>query len=139
MGTRRKSRELALQMLFQADMGRQSGDDVRRTFWKERNATDAEVRGFAEDLFRVAMDRAGEIDGLIERHAEHWRMERMAAVDRNILRAGVAELLAYPDTPRAVVINEALEIARRYSSPESAQFINGVLDSVGKEVSQPSH
>jgi transcription antitermination protein NusB len=134
MGTRRKSRELALQMLFQADMGRQNADDVRRTFWKERNSTEADVRGFAEDLFRVATDRAGEIDGLIEQHAEHWRMDRMAAVDRNILRAGVAELLGFPATPRAVVINEALEIARRFSSPESAQFINGVLDSVGKSL-----
>jgi N utilization substance protein B len=136
MGTRRKSRELALQMLFQADLGRQEASDVRRTFWNERNSTEPDVRGFAEDLFRVAMDRAGEIDSLIEGHAEHWRMDRMAAVDRNILRAGVAELLGFPDTPRAVVINEALEIARRYSSPESAQFINGVLDSVGKQLSR---
>src|SRR5881398_3336970 len=134
MGTRRKSRELVLQMLFQADMGRQSPDDVRRIFWKERSSVDAEIRGFAEDLFRVATDRTPEIDGLIEKHAEHWRMERMAAVDRNLLRAAVAELLAYPETPRAVVINEALEIARKFSSPESVHFVNGVLDSVGKEL-----
>jgi transcription antitermination protein NusB len=134
MGTRRKSRELALQMLFQADLGRQTGDDVRRTFWKERDNVETDVRGFAEDLFRVALDRTGEIDTLIENHAEHWRMERMAAVDRNILRAAVAELLGFPSTPRAVVINEALEIARRFSSPESVQFINGVLDSVGKDL-----
>ena len=134
MGTRRKSRELALQMLFQADLGKQTGDDVRRTFWKERDNVETDVRGFAEDLFRVAIDRTGEIDGLIENHAEHWRMERMAAVDRNILRAAVAELLGFPATPRAVVINEALEIARRFSSPESVQFINGVLDSVGKDL-----
>ena len=80
------------------------------------------------------MDRAGDIDGLIEKHAEHWRMERMAVVDRNLLRAAVAELLGYPETPRAVVINEALEIARKFSSPESVQFLNGVLDSVGKEL-----
>jgi N utilization substance protein B len=136
MGTRRKSRELVLQMLFQADMGRQSADDVRRTFWKERDSVDADVRGFAEDLFRVALDRTSEIDSLIEGHAEHWRMDRMAAVDRNILRSAVAELLGFPATPRAVVINEALEIARRFSSPESVQFINGVLDSVGKQIAQ---
>jgi len=123
-----------LQMLFQLDMGKQDGDHVRRTFWAEHGAASADVRGFADDLFRVATDRSGEIDGLIERHAEHWRMERMAAVDRNLLRAEVAELLAYPDTPRAVVINEALEIARKYSSPESVHFVNGVLDSVGKEL-----
>ena len=134
MGTRRKSRELVLQMLFQADMGRQSVDEVRRTFWKERDSVAGDVRSFADDLFRVASDRAAEIDGLIEHHAEHWRMERMAAVDRNLLRAAVAELLGFPSTPRAVVINEALEIARKFSSPESVQFINGVLDSVGREL-----
>src|SRR5271167_2183144 len=134
MGTRRKSREMALQMLFQADMGKQDADQVRRTFWSEQDGTSADVRGFADDLFRVATDRSGEIDGLIERHAEHWRMERMAAVDRNLLRAAVAELLAYRETPRAVVINEALEIARKFSTPESVQFLNGVLDSIGKEL-----
>jgi transcription antitermination protein NusB len=134
MGTRRKSRELVLQMLFQADMGRQTPEQVRRTFWSEHNSVPEDVRGFSEDLFRVATDHSAEIDGLIERHAEHWRMDRMAAVDRNLLRASVAELLGFPATPRAVVINEALEIARKFSSPESVQFINGVLDSVGREL-----
>jgi N utilization substance protein B len=137
MGTRRKSRELALQMLFQSDMGKQPPDDVRRTFWQGRGEVSAEVRGFAEDLFRVATDRAPAIDALIESHAEHWRMERMAAVDRNLLRAAVAELQAFPDTPRAVIINEALEIARKFSSPESVHFINGVLDSIGREPENP--
>ena len=121
-------------MLFQSDMGKQTADQVRRTFWAEHGSANAEVRGFADDLFRVAVDRCAEIDKLIERHTEHWRMDRMAAVDRNLLRAAVAELLAYPDTPRAVVINEALEIARKFSSPESVHFVNGVLDSVGKEL-----
>ena len=125
-------------MLFQADMGKQSADQVRRTFWAEHGTASRDVRGFADDLFRVATDRAGDIDGLIEKHAEHWRMERMAAVDRNLLRAAVAELLGYPETPRAVVINEALEIARKFSSPESVQFLNGVLDSVGKELEKPA-
>jgi len=121
-------------MLFQSDMGKQNADHVRRTFWAEHGSASAEVRGFADDLFRAAVDRSTEIDGLIERHAEHWRMDRMAAVDRNLLRAAVAELLAYPETPRAVVINEALEIARKFSTPESVHFVNGVLDSVGKEL-----
>lgn len=134
MGTRRKSRELTLQMLFQCDMGKQTPQQVRQTFWRERADVGADVQSFAEDLFRVATDRASEINGLIEGHAQHWRMERMAAVDRNLLRAAVAELLGFPDTPRAVVINEALEIARKFSSPESVQFINGVLDSVGKQL-----
>ncbi|HUK49108.1 MAG TPA: transcription antitermination factor NusB [Terriglobales bacterium] len=134
MGTRRKSRELALQMLYQADLGEQKADDVRRTFWKGRGEVDREVQGFAEDIFRVAQDRSAEIDKLIQDHAENWRMDRMAAVDRNVLRAAVAELIGFPNTPRAVVINEAIEIARRFSAPESAQFINGVLDSIGKEL-----
>jgi N utilization substance protein B len=134
MGTRRKSRELVLQMLFQADMGKQAPELVRKTFWAQRTDIDEEARGFAEDLFRVASDRLEEIDGLIGKHAQHWRMDRMAAVDRNVLRGAVAEFLAYPKTPRAVVINEAIEIARRFSSPESVTFINGVLDSVGKEI-----
>lgn len=134
VGTRRKSRELALQMLFQADMGRQDCADVQRTFWGEREGVADDVRGFAEDLFRVAMERSTEIDQLIERHAEHWRMDRMAAVDRNILRAGVAEFLAFPTTPRPIVINEALEIARKFSSTESVQFVNGVLDSVARDL-----
>jgi N utilization substance protein B len=121
-------------MLFQADMGKQDAAQVRKTFWREREDVSAEVQSFADDLFRVATGRATEIDGLIEGHAEHWRMDRMAAVDRNLLRAAVAELLGFPATPRAVVINEALEIARKFSSPESVQFINGVLDSVGKEL-----
>jgi len=121
-------------MLFQSDMGKQDADQVRRTFWAEHGAASAEVREFADHLFGVATDRIGEIDGLIESHAEHWRMERMAAVDRNLLRAAVAEFLAYPETPRAVVINEALEIARKFSTLESVHFVNGVLDSVGKEL-----
>jgi N utilization substance protein B len=134
LGTRRKSRELTLQMLFQADVGKQDPDQVRQAFWRERGDVGAEVQTFAEGLFRVATERAPEIDRLIEGHAEHWRMDRMAAVDRNLLRAAVAELLGFPTTPRAVVINEALEIARKFSSPEAVQFINGVLDSVGKEL-----
>lgn len=134
MGTRRKSRELALQMLFQADVGEQAGDEVRKSFWQGRGEVSNEVQGFANDIFRVAQDRAEEINQLIQSHAENWRVDRMAAVDRNVLRAAVAEFLGFPKTPRAVVINEAIEIARKFSSPESAQFINGVLDSVGKEI-----
>jgi N utilization substance protein B len=134
MGTRRKSRELALQMLFQADMGKQSIEQVTKTFWAERRDLDDSVRNFADDIFRVAMERYDEISQLLEGHTEHWRLERMAAVDRNILRAGVAEFLGFPKTPRPVIINEALEIARRFSTPESVQFINGVLDSVAKKL-----
>jgi transcription antitermination protein NusB len=134
MGTRRKSRELALQMLFQADMGKQNPDHVKKTFWAERRDLEDSVRNFADDIFRVATDRSDEIDQLLEGHTEHWRLERMAAVDRNILRAGVAEFLGFPKTPRPVIINEALEIARRFSTPESVHFINGVLDSVARQL-----
>jgi N utilization substance protein B len=135
MGTRRKSRELCLQMLFQWDMGKQTPEHVRKTFWAERKETEEDTRGFADDLFQLAVDRCQEIDELIQKHAQHWRMERMATVDRNVLRTGVAEFLGYHQTPKPVVINEALEIARKFSAPESVQFINGVLDSVGKELS----
>ena len=134
IGTRRKSRELTLQMLFQLEMGKQDSEQVRRTFWAERKDLDEKIRGFCEDLFRVACERRDEIDQLIERNAEHWRMDRMAAVDRNLLRTSVAEFLGFPKTPKPVVINEALEIARRYSTPESVHFINGVLDSVAREL-----
>jgi N utilization substance protein B len=136
MGTRRKSRELALQMLFQADLGGQPAEEVQRTFWAERSAVEAETRSFADELFRVARERAAEIDGLIEKHAEHWRMERMAVVDRNLLRAGVAEFLGFPETPRPVIINESLEVARKFSGPESVHFINGVLDGIARALAE---
>lgn len=132
-GTRRKSRELAMQMLFQADIGKHSPDQVRKTFWSSRDEVDAETRGFSEDIFRVATVRHDEIDELIEAHSANWRLNRMAAVDRNLLRAAVAELLGFPDTPIPVVINESLEIARRYSAPESINFLNAVLDAVAKQ------
>ena len=138
MGTRRKSREMALQMLFQAEMGKQTPEQVRNSFWNERADVDEETRGFANDLFRNATDetppRTEGIDDLIQKHAQNWRLERMAAVDRNLLRAAVAEMLGYPKTPRPVIINESLEIARKFSSPESVNFINGVLDSIAKEI-----
>jgi N utilization substance protein B len=82
----------------------------------------------------VASERQAEIDALIETHAENWRLERMAVVDRNLLRAAVAELLGTPNTPAAIVINESLEIARRYGAPESVQFLNGVLDAIARSV-----
>lgn len=138
MGTRRKSREMVLQMLFQAEVGKQSPEEVRKTFWAERKDVDDETRGFADDIFRVATEagrpEGATIDAMIEKHAANWRLERMAAVDRNLLRAAVAEMLGFPDTPRPVVINEAIEIARKFSSPESVNFINGVLDSIAREM-----
>lgn len=132
-GKRRKARELAMQMLFQADMGGQNPDEVRNTFWQARDEVEPDARGFAEDLFRVATARQPEIDQTIERHSANWKLVRMSSVDRNVLRMAVAELTGFPGTPAPVVINEALEIARRYSSPESINFLNGVLDAINRE------
>jgi len=123
-----------MQMLFQGDLGKQTPEEVRALFWPSRDDVDAATRGFAEDIYRVATERQAEIDALIESHAENWRLERMAVVDRNLLRASVAELLGYPKTPAAIVINESLEIARRYAAPESVQFLNGVLDAIARDV-----
>jgi len=134
MGTRRKSRELAMQMLFQGDLGKQKPDEVERLFWASRDDVDEETRGFADDLHRVATEREDEVDKLIQRHAKNWRLERMPAVDRNLLRAAVAEMIGFPKTPAPIVINETLEIAKRYAAPESLQFLNGVLDAIGREL-----
>jgi transcription antitermination protein NusB len=131
---RRKGRELAMQMLFQADMGRQSPDEVRATFWQSADDVAPEVRGFAEDLFRVASAEREKIDELIAAHSTNWRIERMSAVDRNLLRMAVAEMLGFKSTPFPVVVNEALEIARRYSGAESINFLNGVLDSIARSL-----
>ncbi len=129
-----------MQMLYQADLGKQQPLEVRRLFWKSREDDDgkpnveADTREFAEDLFRVATERSDEVDDLIEKHAQNWRIARMAAVDRNLLRMAVAEMLGFKATPHPIVINEALEIARRYAAPESITFLNGVLDAVGRAV-----
>jgi N utilization substance protein B len=133
-GTRRKSRELAMQMLFQGDLGKQTPEQVRKTFWLAREESDAEVRSFAEDLYRMATVRSQEIDALIVQHLVNWRLERMPGVDRNVLRLAAAEMLGFKGTPFPIVINEALEIARRYSAPESVSFLNGVLDAMAKDL-----
>jgi transcription antitermination protein NusB len=134
MGTRRKSRELTMQMLFQGDLGKHTADEVRTLFWTSRDDVDGETRGFAEDLYRVATARQPEVDALIESHAQNWRLERMAVVDRNLLRTAVAEMLAYPNTPPAIIINESLEIGRRYAAPESVPFLNGILDAIASHL-----
>jgi transcription antitermination protein NusB len=123
-----------MQMLFQGDLGKQTADEVRKTFWSSRDDVDAETRGFAEDLHRVASARAAEIDAIIEAHSQNWRLERMPVVDRNLLRAAIAEMLAYPNTPAPIVINESLEVAKRYAAPESIHFLNGVLDAIARDL-----
>jgi N utilization substance protein B len=134
MGTRRKSRELAMQMLFQGDLGKHSPEEVSKLFWASVADVDLETRSFTEDIYRVATTRSDEIDKLIEAHAQNWRIERMAVVDRNLLRTAVAEMLGFPKTPAAIIINESLDIARRYAAPESVSFLNGVLDAIAREL-----
>jgi N utilization substance protein B len=137
-GSRRKSREIVLQMLYQADMARQSPAEVEKVFWTSREDVDEPTRAFAQDLFRVATTRGETIDSLIVNHAKNWRLERMPAVDRNLLRMAIAEMLGFPRTPGPIVINEAIEIAKRYAAPESMQFLNGVLDAVGQSLKVPA-
>jgi N utilization substance protein B len=119
-----------MQMLYQADQGKQTPEEVRATFWHAADEVKPEVRGFAEDIFRVAIDQQAKIDELLATHSRHWRIDRMPAVDRNLLRMAVAEMIGFKGTPFPIVINEALEIARRYSAAESINFLNGVLDSI---------
>jgi N utilization substance protein B len=127
---RRKSRELAMQMLYQADIGKQTPEQVRATFWQAAGEVEPEVQGFAEDLFRVAIAHQVQIDELIVANSKHWRLERMPAVDRNLTRMAVGEMLGFKGTPFPIVLNEALEIARRFSAPESINFLNGLLDAI---------
>ena len=133
MGRRRKARELALQLLYQLDV--QGEDDPEPhfdDFWL-RHPVDREARDFAESLVRGTKRHEAEIDGLISRYAENWELERMAVVDRNILRQGIFELLWATAIPPKVAINEALEVAKKFSTHESSRFINGILDRIHKE------
>ncbi len=123
-----------MQMLYQADLGKQTPDEVRTTFWRANDEAEPGVRGFAEDLFRVAIENHEKIDELISANSKHWRLERMPAVDRNLLRMAVGEMIGFKGTPFPIVINEALEIARRYSAPESINFLNGMLDSIARSL-----
>jgi len=136
MAARHRSREHALQILFQWDMRKQPVDESIAAFYgslySEENAVRPERDEFLEQLVRGTVEKSGEIDALISGHAEHWRIERMPAVDRNILRLAIYEL-RNTETPPAVAIDEALELARRFSTEESVQFVNGVLDAVNKE------
>ncbi len=124
-------------MIFQADVGKQTPEQVRKSFWEARDAVEPDVRGFADDLYRLANVKEDEITDLIGKHSQNWRMERMPAVDRSVLRMAIAEMLGFSATPAPIVINEALEIAKRYSGPESLNFLNGVLDAVARARREP--
>jgi N utilization substance protein B len=135
MGLRRTARECALQMMYQYDVGRHAPESILESFW-EMNEQPQKVRDFATDLFQGAVSRIKEIDGRIQGRTRHWRLSRMAAVDRNVLRLAVFELLSDAKTPHTVVINEALEIVKKFSTHESAQFVNGILDSIKNDLLQ---
>ena len=130
---RRRSREYALQILFQLELtGNKLSDQVLDEFWEDNNEGD-EVKNFTYDIVSSTLENLEAIDRTIQKAAEHWIMERMAAIDRNILRAATYELLYRADIPTSVVINEALEVAKKYSTIDSAPFINGILDKIAAE------
>jgi N utilization substance protein B len=134
-GTRHKARECALQMLFASDMAHEDSGALTSNYWNELGDTsiDDKTRDFANGLVRGTIENRDLIDDRIRTRAEHWRIERMAIVDRNVLRLAVYEFL-YQDTPDTVAINEALEIARRFSTYEATQFINGILDAIKQDI-----
>ncbi|HXM79105.1 MAG TPA: transcription antitermination factor NusB [Thermoanaerobaculia bacterium] len=131
MGARRKARELALQMLFENDV---TGTSATEMFQRNAELLKAPpgIRDFTERLVAGTLEKRQSLDEIITKQADHWRLSRMPIVDRNILRLALFELLHEPSTPRPVVIDEALEIAKRFSTPRSSQFINGILDGVLK-------
>jgi len=132
MGARRKARELAVQMLYQYDLSGNAPDMIIDTF-EDLQKSKPNTREFATKIFRGTVDHIADIDGMIQAQAENWRLSRMAVVDRNIIRLSVYEFLHETGTPKLVVIDEAIEIAKRYGNDKSSQFINGILDSIRKE------
>lgn len=130
---RRRAREYALQILYQSDTGREPLEESLAAFWENQGLPNADVRGFAEDLIRgVAQHREG-IDERVQRTSEHWVPERMALIDRSILRLAVYELLHRADIPPKVTINEYIEIAKKFSTEDSGAFVNGILDRISRE------
>jgi transcription antitermination protein NusB len=129
---RRKSREFALQMLFQWDMSPQEPAKLEAKFWRAAKAADS-TRAFANQLFEGAAKGVVALDELIVKHAENWRFERLAAIDRAVLRLAIHELRV-ADAPYRVVLNEAVDLAKKYSSEESGAFVNGILDAVYKSM-----
>jgi N utilization substance protein B len=139
---RHRAREAALQILYQWEIGRSDVDRAIDTFfalqWPGSQPPGDELRRFASDLARDTVARLGEIDPLIAATAERWRPERMAILDRLILRLAACELLRDAKTPRPIVINEALELARTFSTEESVKFINGMLDALARKIAAPT-
>jgi N utilization substance protein B len=124
-----------MQMLFQWDMSHQEPAKLEDRFWRGAKATDS-TRNFANQLFEGAAKDVVALDELIVKHAENWRLERLAIIDRAVLRLAMHELRA-TDTPPKVVINEAVDLAKKFSSEESGAFVNGILDAFRKTISAP--
>lgn len=133
INTRRHAREAAFRVAYQADI---AGDSYPLA-WHSRAADETlndDQRALVEDLVTLLETRAPEVDTMIREAAEHWPLQRLAATDRAVLRTAVAELLAHPGTPAPIVIDEAIEIARRFGSEESGRFVNGVLDRIARRL-----
>jgi transcription antitermination protein NusB len=133
MGRRTKARECAFQMLYQWELTRAPMDELVESFWRLRSTTEA-TRARADELFRGTQAALAEIEAAIEEASTNWRPERMASVDRTVLRLGAYELLHEPETPAAVVLDEAVELAKRFGEGDSHAFVNGVLDAIRKRV-----
>ena len=133
MGRRTKARECAFQLLYQHEVGGEPMGAVIEGFWRLRAGT-PEMRGMAERLARGAESRVAELDEAIAEAATNWRLDRIAPVDRTILRLGAYELLAEAGTPAAVILDEAVELAKRFGEAESPAFVNGVLDAIHRRV-----
>jgi transcription antitermination protein NusB len=132
MALRHKAREYALQMLFQWEIGRQDPRRIEEGFWRMARA-EKNTRALASQLFEGSVNGCKELDDLVAGHAKNWRLERMAVIDRAILRLAACELRA-GKTPPKVVLDEAVELARTFSSQEAASFINGILDAILKSL-----
>lgn len=137
MGKRREGREAAVQFLFQGDLNPESAGDPRDAFWELRPATTA-TRAFCDDLVRGVLEHREAIDGQIRKYAANYELNRIAAVDRNVLRVAIYEMLFCDDIPPVVSINEAIEIAKRFGGEESGRFVNGILDRVRLDLTRPA-
>jgi len=135
MGKRRSSRELALKFLYQFELNEGDLDEQIKLFL-ERNSSQEDVENFMKELVMSLVSKMKEVDEIIQKYSDHWDLDRMTVIDRNILRIGTCELLLNFSTPPKVVINEAIDIAKKYGNEDSPEFINGILDKVYNEIGQ---
>jgi len=136
MGVRREGREAAIQFLYQRDLGGGAGAGDLEEFYAFRGLSPA-ARRFCEGLVRGLLDHFAEVDESLKTHSQNYELERLSAVDRNILRLAIHEMLFCPDIPPVVSINEAIDIAKKYSTEESGRFVNGVLDRIKATLARP--